>query len=91
MSQTITVLFDGEVLRPDSPLDLKPNARYRIIIQDEPEGEPGGNAWDVLEALAGSIEAPPDWASEHDHYLYGIPKQGSDRHFIQAGFRALLL
>ncbi len=32
------------------------------------------NAWDLLETLAGTIEAPPDWASEHDHYLYGTPK-----------------
>jgi hypothetical protein len=34
------------------------------------------DALDVLEALAGSIEAPADWASEHDHYLYGTPKRG---------------
>jgi hypothetical protein len=31
-------------------------------------------AWDVLEALAGTVEAPSDWSSEHDHYLYGSPK-----------------
>jgi len=33
------------------------------------------NAWDLLETLTGTIEAPPDWASEHDHYLYGTPKR----------------
>ena len=33
------------------------------------------NAWDILESLTGSIEAPADWSSEHDHYLYGTPKQ----------------
>ena len=32
------------------------------------------NAWDVLESLTGSVEAPADWSSEHDHYLYGTPK-----------------
>lgn len=32
------------------------------------------SAWDVLDSLAGTIEAPADWSSEHDHYLYGIPK-----------------
>lgn len=32
-------------------------------------------AWDVLDTLTGSVAAPPDWATEHDHYLYGIPKQ----------------
>lgn len=34
----------------------------------------GGNAWDVLEALIGTIDAPSDWSSEHDHYLYSTPK-----------------
>jgi hypothetical protein len=23
------------------------------------------------------VEMPPDWASEHDHYLYGTPKRSS--------------
>ena len=31
--------------------------------------------WDVLERLAGTVDAPPDWSSEHDHYLYGTPKR----------------
>lgn len=34
------------------------------------------DAWDVIESLIGTVEAPPDWASEHDHYLYGTPKRG---------------
>jgi len=37
----------------------------------------GADALSVLEALAGSIEAPADWAAEHDHYLYGAPKRGA--------------
>jgi predicted RNase H-like HicB family nuclease len=37
-----------------------------------------GNAWDVLEALTGTIEAPSDWSSQHDHYLYGTPKYDNE-------------
>lgn len=37
-----------------------------------------GNAWDVLEALIGTIDAPKDWSSEHNHYLYGAPKHQPD-------------
>lgn len=33
------------------------------------------NAWDVLESMIGTVEAPADWSAEHDHYLYGTPKQ----------------
>ncbi len=35
------------------------------------------NAWDVLEAFTGSVDAPRDWAERHDHYLYGAPKRES--------------
>jgi hypothetical protein len=33
------------------------------------------NAWDILESLTGTVEAPIDWSAEHDHYLYGTPKR----------------
>ena len=32
------------------------------------------NAWDVLESIMGTVEAPPDWSINHDHYLYGTAK-----------------
>jgi hypothetical protein len=71
---TVSVVFDGEVLRPDSPPDLEPNTRYVALIQVADNGTGAGDAWDVLEQFTGSVNAPPDWASEHDHYLYGTPK-----------------
>ena len=37
-----------------------------------------GNAWDVLETLTGTIEAPSDWSSQHDFYLYGTPKHDNE-------------
>jgi hypothetical protein len=36
-----------------------------------------GGVWDLLEQAAGTVEMPADWASEHDHYLYGTPKRSS--------------
>lgn len=76
MTKTIQAIFDGETLRPTSPLDLVPNTSYRIAIElPVPRtGEPQ-DAWDELEALAGTVEAPRDWAQEHDHYLYSAPKK----------------
>jgi hypothetical protein len=76
MNKTLTAVFDGHVFQPDSPLDLEPNTRYVVTIQDAlPPALAEGDAWDVLEALTGALEAPQDWASEHDHYLYGTPKR----------------
>jgi hypothetical protein len=36
---------------------------------------PKGDAWAVLELMEGTVEGPPDWSSELDHYLYGTPKR----------------
>lgn len=76
MTKIIQAVFDGETLRPTAPLDLEPNTRYSISIE-LPTSKAGdaGNAWDELEVLAGSVEAPQDWAEQHDHYLYGTPKR----------------
>ena len=78
MKKTLTAVFDGHVLHPDSPLDLEPNTRYVITIQTAPLSTPARDAWDVLETLTGTVEAPSNWASEHDHYLYGTPKRQQD-------------
>lgn len=68
---TGTVLFDGEVLRPETPPALELNTRYVAVIQLETEEAPVSSAWDVLERAAGTVEAPPDWSSKQDHYLLG--------------------
>lgn len=78
MTKTIEAVYDGKTLRPTTPLDLEPNTSYRISIE-LPSAAPveERDAWDELEALTGSVEAPRDWAREHDHYLYGAPKRAS--------------
>ncbi len=75
MDQTGVVLYDGAVLRPETPLELEPDRRYRVTLT--PLDERPETAWDVLDALTGTVDAPPDWAAEHDHYLYGTPKRSN--------------
>jgi len=76
MTKSADVLFDGKVLQPSSPLDLEPNTHYRITIEKVEKPAEGPDAWQVLESLAGTVDAPADWSAEHDHYLYGTPKRG---------------
>jgi hypothetical protein len=78
VGKTVTAVFDGRVLHLESPSDLEPDKRYLITIQSELPSDTEGDAWDILEALTGTLEAPDDWASEHDHYLYGTPKRQSE-------------
>ena len=76
MTKSLTAVFDGEVLRPEGPVDLQPNVRYRLTLEQEAQATTQ-SAWDVLDQLTGAIEEPEDWASEHDHYLYNTPKHRS--------------
>ncbi|MFN6486666.1 MULTISPECIES: hypothetical protein [unclassified Nostoc] len=78
MSKILTVTFDGSVLRPDIPPDLEPNKRYVITIVSEDISSSQikiTDVWDVLEDLTGTVDAPEDWASQHDDYLYSTPKR----------------
>jgi hypothetical protein len=73
--KTVTAVYDGCVLHLELPSDLEPDKRYLITIQSELPSVTEGDAWDILEALTGTLEALDDWAGEHDHYLYGTPKR----------------
>jgi hypothetical protein len=76
MTRTICVIFDGEVLRPEEPLDLRPNRRYEVTIEEIAggDGREPGVLDDILD-LAADFDLPPDFAAQHDHYLCGTPKR----------------
>jgi len=54
-----------------SPEEMRKGVRGKYGEQPLREG----NALAVLEKLIGTVEAPSDWAAEHDYYLYGTPKR----------------
>lgn len=60
-----------DIVFSNLPLDVhtKSPSMPQIVFSES------ADAWDVLEALIGTIDAPPDWASQHDHYLYDTPKR----------------
>lgn len=77
MARTLSVIYDGEVLRPQEPVDLEPNTAYRITIEDD-AGEPGTDG--MPEVFRRILERARDLgvgdlAEQHDHYLYGTPKR----------------
>jgi hypothetical protein len=69
--------FDGKAFIPDEPVDLPRDQAVVLHVHtaSASAGETGQTAWDVLDELAGTVEAPADWSAEHDHYLYGTPKR----------------
>ncbi len=58
----------------DLPDNLQQKALSFVLTLRQEHLQTSGNAWDVLESLTGTVEAPADWSAEHDHYLYTTPK-----------------
>jgi hypothetical protein len=63
----------GVVLAPQGTVFMS-LFRYTTEL-DKPKSD--ADIFDVLDELIGSIEAPEDWSSEHNHYLYNTPKSSS--------------
>lgn len=84
MEKILDATYDGEVFRSDEPVDLASNTKVKIIIEDEEKKSPKklklvempkkgkGEPYAFLKyARSVSIDAPPDYASNLDEYLYG--------------------
>jgi hypothetical protein len=76
MTTTVRVRFDGEVLRPEQPLDLSPDTVYVVTI--EPEGPiPAPEQDEAEEHPLLSIKrmavdmGVDDLLINHDHYAHG--------------------
>jgi hypothetical protein len=70
MSQTLDAIFDGNVFRPDGPIQLEPNTRVRLTIEPAPTSTQESQSF-LRVARSLNLEGPPDWSSRLDEYLYG--------------------
>jgi hypothetical protein len=73
MSNSIITKVVGEM--NELPDDLQQQVLEFVETLRQQHMAASGNAWDILESLTGTVEAPADWSAEHDHYLYGTPKR----------------
>jgi predicted DNA-binding antitoxin AbrB/MazE fold protein len=77
MAQTVTVIYDGQVLRPQEPIDLEPNATYRVTIEEDTRQTEVDVMPEVFRRIVERARdlGVGDLAEQHDHYLYGVPKR----------------
>jgi hypothetical protein len=71
MPQTLEAVFDGEVLCPQEPLQLKPNTRVRIVVESLSQNGESTPASFLDAALSLNLDGPSDWSHKVDQYLYG--------------------
>ncbi len=79
MELTFEATFDGEVFRPDEKVDLEPNTKVRIVVEEpkklklvvrpkKGKGEP--NSF-IKFARSLNLDGPSDFSKNLDDYLYG--------------------
>lgn len=70
MELTLEATFDGEVFRPAQKIDLEPDTKVEITVKESKEKK--GEPYSFLDyAKSVSLDAPPDYATNIDKYLYG--------------------
>ncbi|MBI1763490.1 MAG: antitoxin family protein [Acidobacteria bacterium] len=70
MTLILEAIYDGNVLRPVQPLDLKPNTRLRITVETK-EPEPKVRRSFLQTARSLELDGPADWSARIEEYLYG--------------------
>lgn len=76
MMATIRAHFDGRVFVPDDPVDCPRDTPLRLTVEPAAE-RPLLDLVRLAEGFADDPGWPADGAAEHDHYLYGTPKENS--------------
>lgn len=87
MTTNIKAIYEQGVLRLKEPLSLPDGTQVDVTVSAheadnrEPSQVMDGRSWETLTQLLADCEIDTgvsDLASQHDHYLYGIPKRLND-------------
>jgi hypothetical protein len=74
---TVKARFDGHVFVPEAPVDLPVGCVLDILLPGKSPPAAANPLGDLVRQL-GELPPNPDWpadgAAQHDHYLYGTPK-----------------
>jgi hypothetical protein len=73
--------FDGKVIVPEQVVDLPRDQSFVVHVETSGIADPAADnaplfALQWLAENAVDDELPSDLSAQHDHYLYGTPKQG---------------
>ena len=79
MELTFEATFDGEVFRPDEKVDLEPNTKVKVTIEEpqilklvvKPKKGKGEPYAFLRYARSLNLDGPSDFSKNLDDYLYG--------------------
>ncbi len=70
MDKTFAATFDGEVFRPDEPLDIKPNTKVTLNLVVKKKRKTGKPYAFLDYAMSLDLDLPSDYSTNFDDYIY---------------------
>ena len=71
MTQSLKVIYDGKVFKPQEPVNLEPNSELRIVVEIPDANKPAKQK-SLFAALAEmNLSGPADWSENFEDYLTG--------------------
>ncbi len=74
MTQILEAVFDGEVLRPETSINLQPNTKVRLTIEVVEQKTEKPKSF-LATARSLKLQGAPDWSEKIDDYLYGAEEK----------------
>ncbi|TVR62293.1 MAG: DUF104 domain-containing protein [Candidatus Competibacteraceae bacterium] len=76
--QTLHAIYENGIFRPIEPVHLPDTCEVEIKVQSRrtaPQPSTLARLAEIGRRFPTNPELPEDLAAQHDHYLYGLPKQ----------------
>jgi predicted DNA-binding antitoxin AbrB/MazE fold protein len=76
--QVFHAIYENGIFRPIEPVDLPDACEVEISVQSRqtaPQLSTLARLAEIGRRFPANPELPEDLAAQHDHYLYGLPKQ----------------
>jgi hypothetical protein len=64
----LTATFDGKVFLPDEPVNIEPNTKVKVTVDEMKIGKPLSSL-EFMSSL--DLDGPVDFSKNLDDYLYG--------------------
>ena len=77
MTKTIHAVFDGEVLCPEEPLEIRPDTRVLITIEFSNKLQKKKRSF-LQTAKSLNLKGPSDWSAKFEDYLYDREKDSDE-------------
>lgn len=73
MTQTLKAFYDGQVFKPEEPVNIPPHTSVELLVHSVQKEKKAGRSF-FKEIAALNLRGPSDWSEHFEEYLTGERK-----------------